>query len=191
MTVVSQDWGRDLRRAMVKSTSLIISKLVVELLCANLFPCSDIGRGQLKDIVIQMQGQMITVLLGGGLANFDSLLGISEDSRIRAVSALAEQFQRMSASAPLGTSLGGYAPNGIWGDDAIGGGSLPSGWETRKTTTGRIYYVNHNTKTTSWIKPSVTGGGSLPSGWEARKSAEGRVYYVDHNTETTSWIKPS
>jgi hypothetical protein len=64
----------------------------------------DIGSHQLKDIVIQMQSQMITtlhVLLGGGLANYEDLLGISEDSRIRAVSTLGEQYQRMATAAPL------------------------------------------------------------------------------------------
>lgn len=30
---------------------------------------------------------------------------------------------------------------------------LPPGWEERKTLAGRLYYVNHNTKTTHWMKP--------------------------------------
>lgn len=31
--------------------------------------------------------------------------------------------------------------------------SLPDGWEERKTENGRLYYVNHKTKTTQWVKP--------------------------------------
>lgn len=31
---------------------------------------------------------------------------------------------------------------------------LPEGWEERKTESGRLYYVNHRTKTTQWIKPT-------------------------------------
>ena len=55
-----------------------------------------------------MQSQMITILhimSGGGTANYEDLLGISEDSRIRAVSALKEQFQRMVTVAPLARGL--------------------------------------------------------------------------------------
>lgn len=34
---------------------------------------------------------------------------------------------------------------------------LPPGWEERKTLGGRLYYVNHNTKTTQWIRPTGEG----------------------------------
>ncbi|KAJ6445018.1 Nuclear distribution protein PAC1 [Purpureocillium lavendulum] len=30
---------------------------------------------------------------------------------------------------------------------------LPPGWEARITETGRVYYVDHNTRTTSWLRP--------------------------------------
>ncbi|KAH8277980.1 hypothetical protein KR018_012202 [Drosophila ironensis] len=36
--------------------------------------------------------------------------------------------------------------------------SLPEGWEERRTDNGRIYYVNHATKTTQWDKPRHPGG---------------------------------
>lgn len=29
-------------------------------------------------------------------------------------------------------------------------GPLPSGWEMRLTNTARVYFVDHNTKTTTW-----------------------------------------
>lgn len=32
---------------------------------------------------------------------------------------------------------------------------LPEGWEERKTTIGRSYYVNHITKSTQWDKPTL------------------------------------
>jgi len=32
---------------------------------------------------------------------------------------------------------------------------LPPGWEERKTSTGRVYYVNHNEKTTQWHRPTA------------------------------------
>lgn len=41
--------------------------------------------------------------------------------------------------------------------DHLGGvscpSSLPPGWEERRTIHGRLFYVNHTTKTTQWIRP--------------------------------------
>ncbi|SAM01374.1 hypothetical protein [Absidia glauca] len=86
-------------------------------------------------------------------------------------------------------------------------GPLPAGWEMRTTSEGRPYFVDHNTRTTTWVDPrrqqriSTIGPGSttqvqlqpvsslgpLPSGWEMRLTSTGRVYFVDHNTKTTTW----
>ncbi|XP_046660862.1 E3 ubiquitin-protein ligase SMURF2 isoform X2 [Homalodisca vitripennis] len=30
---------------------------------------------------------------------------------------------------------------------------LPEGWEERRTSAGRLFYVNHHTKTTQWVRP--------------------------------------
>ncbi|KAG7473213.1 hypothetical protein MATL_G00093320 [Megalops atlanticus] len=62
--------------------------------------------------------------------------------------------------------------------------SLPAGWEQRVLPHGRVYYVDHNTKTTTWERP-------LPQGWEKRVDPRGRYYYVDHNTRTTTWQRPT
>ncbi|XP_055620400.1 transcriptional coactivator yorkie isoform X1 [Toxorhynchites rutilus septentrionalis] len=35
-------------------------------------------------------------------------------------------------------------------------GDLPPGWEQAKTQDGRIYYINHNTRTTTWEDPRIT-----------------------------------
>ncbi|CAH8607472.1 unnamed protein product [Schistosoma bovis] len=64
--------------------------------------------------------------------------------------------------------------------------SLPPGWEAKYTSEGRIYYVDHLTKTTTWCKPTP-----LPPGWERRTDNVGRVYYIDHNTRTTTWLCPN
>jgi E3 ubiquitin-protein ligase NEDD4 len=92
-----------------------------------------------------------------------------------------------------------------------GAGALPAGWEERYTPEGRPYYVDHNTRTTTWVDPrrqtiirvmGPTGGnaalqpqtisqlGPLPSGWEMRLTSTARVYFVDHNTKTTTWDDP-
>ena len=92
-----------------------------------------------------------------------------------------------------------------------GTGELPPGWEQRHTPEGRAYFVDHNTRTTTWVDPRrqqyirMYGGqnnnnaiqqqpvsqlGPLPSGWEMRLTNTARVYFVDHNTKTTTWDDP-
>lgn len=97
------------------------------------------------------------------------------------------------------------------GATTAGLGELPVGWEQRFTPEGRPYFVDHNTRTTTWVDPrrqqfirtygpnaSNTGTiqqpvsqlGPLPSGWEMRLTNTARVYFVDHNTKTTTWDDP-
>ena len=92
-----------------------------------------------------------------------------------------------------------------------GTGSLPAGWEERYTPEGRPYFVDHNTRTTTWVDPrrqtvirvvgpngqntalqpqAISQLGPLPSGWEMRLTSTARVYFVDHNTKTTTWDDP-
>ncbi|KAJ2928237.1 hypothetical protein H1R20_g8856, partial [Candolleomyces eurysporus] len=71
---------------------------------------------------------------------------------------------------------------------------LPPGWERRLDAKARVYYVDHNTKKTTWQRPipkvmQPTAHG-LPYGWEERKTPQGNAYFVDHNTETTTWADP-
>jgi len=63
---------------------------------------------------------------------------------------------------------------------------LPPGWEMRFDSYGRKYYVDHNTRSTTWERPQP-----LPPGWEMRRDPRGRVYYVDHNTRQTTWQRPN
>uniref|UniRef100_A0A8D0CSL0 E3 ubiquitin-protein ligase n=1 Tax=Sander lucioperca TaxID=283035 RepID=A0A8D0CSL0_SANLU len=59
-------------------------------------------------------------------------------------------------------------------------------WEQRVDQNGRMYFVDHIEKRTSWERPDP-----LPSGWERRVDPMGRVYYVDHITRTTTWQRPT
>ncbi|KAJ6787420.1 hypothetical protein PWT90_04820 [Aphanocladium album] len=98
------------------------------------------------------------------------------------------------------------------GATSPGSGELPPLWEQRWTPEGRPYFVDHNTRTTTWVDPRrqqyirLYGGqnnangqiqqqpvsqlGPLPSGWEMRLTNTARVYFVDHNTKTTTWDDP-
>lgn len=118
-----------------------------------------------------------------------------------------------TAAAPA-TSSGapGVAPISL-NSTTAGSGPLPAGWEQRLTPEGRPYYVDHNTRSTTWVDPRrqqyvrvsdprsstsqvavqqqpVSQLGALPSGWEMRLTSTARVYFVDHNTKTTTWDDP-
>uniref|UniRef100_A0A6M2DTZ5 E3 ubiquitin-protein ligase n=1 Tax=Xenopsylla cheopis TaxID=163159 RepID=A0A6M2DTZ5_XENCH len=83
-----------------------------------------------------------------------------------------------------GTPNGGVGPNASASNGVEE--TMPSGWEMRYDVYGRRYYVDHNTRSTSWERPQP-----LPAGWEIRRDPRGRVYYVDHNTRSTTWQRPS
>lgn len=126
---------------------------------------------------------------------------------------------RANASPPAHTPAAAPAPNNAssaqmvaTGATTAGTGELPAGWEQRHTPEGRAYFVDHNTRTTTWVDPrrqqyirmygqNATGNttiqqqpvsqlGPLPSGWEMRLTNTARVYFVDHNTKTTTWDDP-
>uniref|UniRef100_A0A4W4EZK6 HECT-type E3 ubiquitin transferase n=1 Tax=Electrophorus electricus TaxID=8005 RepID=A0A4W4EZK6_ELEEL len=60
-------------------------------------------------------------------------------------------------------------------------------WEQRVDQNGRIYFVDHIEKRTTWERPEP-----LPPGyWERRVDPMGRVYYVDHISRTTTWQRPT
>ncbi|CAD6221311.1 GSCOCG00005141001-RA-CDS [Cotesia congregata] len=40
---------------------------------------------------------------------------------------------------------------------------LPDGWEERRTESGRLYYVNHYTRTTQWIRPNSRPNAIIPT----------------------------
>lgn len=87
-------------------------------------------------------------------------------------------------NGPTGSSAGAVSGAVTQGDNSQQ--PLPPGWEMRKDQNGKMYYIDHNTRTTTWERPVP-----LPSGWERRADPRGRIYYVDHNTRTTTWQRPN
>ncbi|KAJ8340452.1 hypothetical protein SKAU_G00350850 [Synaphobranchus kaupii] len=83
-------------------------------------------------------------------------------------------------------------------------GFMPPGWEVRSAPNGRPFFIDHNTKTTTWEDPRLkipvhmrkrpsldpTDLGPLPPGWEERIHSDGRIFYIDHNTKATQWEDP-
>ncbi|XP_034458226.1 E3 ubiquitin-protein ligase NEDD4-like isoform X9 [Hippoglossus hippoglossus] len=81
---------------------------------------------------------------------------------------------------------------------------LPPGWEMRIAPNGRPFFIDHNSRVTTWEDPrlkypvhmrnknSMEPGelGPLPPGWEERVHSDGRTFYIDHNTKNTQWEDP-
>lgn len=84
---------------------------------------------------------------------------------------------------------------------------LPPGWSMQRAPNGRIFFIDHNAKTTTWIDPRTGCAsslptsaapapaeadelGALPEGWEERVHTDGRIFFIDHNTRTTQWEDP-
>uniref|UniRef100_A0A671MGP6 HECT-type E3 ubiquitin transferase n=1 Tax=Sinocyclocheilus anshuiensis TaxID=1608454 RepID=A0A671MGP6_9TELE len=81
---------------------------------------------------------------------------------------------------------------------------LLPGWEMRIAPNGRPFFIDHNSRSTTWEDPrlkypvhmrtkaSLDPGdlGPLPPGWEERVHADGRTFYIDHNTKKTQWEDP-
>ncbi|XP_031715790.1 E3 ubiquitin-protein ligase NEDD4-like isoform X4 [Anarrhichthys ocellatus] len=81
---------------------------------------------------------------------------------------------------------------------------LPPGWEMRIAPNGRPFFIDHNSRITTWEDPrlkypvhmrnknSIEPGelGPLPPGWEERVHSDGRTFYIDHNTKNTQWEDP-
>lgn len=85
---------------------------------------------------------------------------------------------------------------------------LPEGWTMQVAPNGRVFFINHSEKKTTWVDPR-TGRpsalpsqtnvpnrrheddlGPLPEGWEERVHTDGRIFFIDHNTRTTQWEDP-
>ncbi|XP_033982462.1 membrane-associated guanylate kinase, WW and PDZ domain-containing protein 1-like isoform X9 [Trematomus bernacchii] len=90
-------------------------------------------------------------------------------------------------------------------------GPLPENWEMAYTESGELYFIDHNTKTTSWMDPRCRDKASrpeecddeegihteeleadieLPPGWERIEDPVYGVYYVDHINRKTQYENP-
>ncbi|KAK0168409.1 hypothetical protein PV327_002212 [Microctonus hyperodae] len=90
------------------------------------------------------------------------------------------------------------------------GDGLPPGWSMQLAPNGRMFFIDHNERATTWVDPrtgrpspmpnhnvpSATPRsdldqlGPLPEGWEERVHTDGRIFFIDHNTRTTQWEDP-
>lgn len=78
---------------------------------------------------------------------------------------------------------------------------LPPGWTSQVAPNGRVFFIDHNERATTWVDPR-TGRpspmpqhntpvttprndmdqlGPLPEGWEERVHTDGRIFFIDHS----------
>lgn len=60
-------------------------------------------------------------------------------------------------------------------NDSHSDNTLPEGWEERKTSSGRNYYVNHVTKSTQWDRPKLPAASSAVSPVVSPQAAAGKT----------------
>ncbi|XP_053634032.2 E3 ubiquitin-protein ligase Nedd-4 isoform X1 [Cherax quadricarinatus] len=86
--------------------------------------------------------------------------------------------------------------------------TLPRGWTSQVAPNGRVFFIDHINKQTTWIDPRSgmpssppnqrhTNNwrhedelGPLPEGWEQRVHTDGRIFFIDHKNRTTTWEDP-
>lgn len=85
---------------------------------------------------------------------------------------------------------------------------LPRGWTSQVAPNGRVFFIDHIKKQTTWIDPRSGMPssppnqrhannlkhedelGPLPEGWEQRVHTDGRIFFIDHKKRTTTWEDP-
>ena len=88
---------------------------------------------------------------------------------------------------------------------------LPLGWTMQVAPNGRVFFIDHIQKITTWVDPrnfrpsplpSQSGQsndpnrrhhddlGPLPEGWEERVHTDGRIFFMDHISKETTWVDP-
>ncbi|KYN34618.1 Protein kibra [Trachymyrmex septentrionalis] len=77
---------------------------------------------------------------------------------------------------------------------------LPDGWDVAHDFDGKVYFIDHNTRKTTWIdprdrftKPQTFAdciGNELPLGWEEAYDKHVGAYYINHVNQTTQLEDP-
>lgn len=79
---------------------------------------------------------------------------------------------------------------------------LPAGWTMQLAPNGRMFFIDHNERATTWVDPRTGRAspmpnqtqplnvaskrldddlGPLPEGWEERVHTDGRTFFIDHS----------
>ncbi|XP_067387952.1 pleckstrin homology domain-containing family A member 6 isoform X3 [Emydura macquarii macquarii] len=75
---------------------------------------------------------------------------------------------------------------------------LPGRWTYGVCEGGRVFFINDETKYTSWVHPGTGhpiqsghfASTDLPKGWEAGVTCQGAIYFINHNERRTTFLHP-
>jgi len=117
----------------------------------------------------------------------------------------------LSERAEHGAETGGRTRTLSEGEKAnskLNTDGLPSGWTMQVAPNGRVFFIDHINKKTTWVDPRNSRPSPLPSqsnvpnrrhhddllplpeGWEERVHTDGRIFFIDHNSRVTQWEDP-
>lgn len=127
---------------------------------------------------------------GGGVGG--AVATSAASSAVQSRQSSADGDTSSSASGDVGRS--GAPTAAITTTDAVDG-DLPPGWSLQVAPNGRIFFIDHNDRKTSWVDPRTGRAspmpnqgrkpeddlGPLPEGWEERVHSDGRIFFIDHS----------
>ncbi|KAK2851863.1 hypothetical protein Q5P01_008139 [Channa striata] len=124
-----------------------------------------------------------------------------EEERPPMVNGLAEHKDKPEwrRTVPSYNQSAGAMDLHVWNTQDESQEPLPKNWEMAYTETGMVYFIDHNSKTTTWLDPRLAKKakppekceeGELPYGWEKIEDPQYGTYYVDHINQKTQFENP-
>ncbi|KRZ39627.1 Protein kibra, partial [Trichinella pseudospiralis] len=126
-------------------------------------------------------------------------LEMAESNRLSTVAAFqtVSQHHHQQQQAQKSTGQSETAPVAPMSSSEL---PLPEGWEIKVDSDGRPFFVDHRSKTTTWIDPrdrltkpssfSDCVGNELPFGWEQAYEKGVGVYFINHLSATNQLEDP-